>query len=297
MKYLDLLRSQLDMLWEMRIEEDGAIKVPNRHFDSGWRDFRIQRAIDPIILWNISLDEEDALRVDRGWHPSNDHLSTEGYVMGSARPQHTAPWYSFIKGRMSDYPERILRNNIEAVEFQIKRFRSAEWNPYTMDHYREAMSIHDWQILQPAILEALVHLTLGGPMPAYHGGHLHVALRYFDPAKARPGLPQEVSALVEKITADSVEVTLVNTSHFVTRSTILQAGAFAEHQIISASINGESTLEVNGAHLEIELAPKASAKITLTVARFANDPTYAWPFAQSQEERSHPLTIKGRTIE
>ena len=55
MSHLDLARSQMDFLWEMRKEESGEITVPNRHFDDGWRDYRIQRAIDPIILWNLSL--------------------------------------------------------------------------------------------------------------------------------------------------------------------------------------------------------------------------------------------------
>ena len=279
----------------MRIEEDGVIKVPNRHFDAGWRDYRIQRAIDPIIVWNISMDDEDADRVDRGWHSTNDHLSTEGYVLGSARPQHTAAWYSYIRGRMADYPERILKNNIDAVEFAIKRFRSEEWNPFTMDHYREAMSIHDWQILQPAILEALVHLTLGGPMPAYHGGHLHVAVRYFDGIELRPGLPHEVAALVERITSDTVELKLVNTSHFVDRSTIIQTGAFAEHQIISAAINDGPETAVNGPHIQIDLSPKSTASIVLRVKRFANDPTYEWPFKQTQEQVGVPEFINGRS--
>ena len=33
--YLDLCRSQLDLLWSLRREEDGAIKVPTRHGDQG----------------------------------------------------------------------------------------------------------------------------------------------------------------------------------------------------------------------------------------------------------------------
>ena len=297
MRHLDLCRSQIDLLWEMRKEEEGVIKLPNRHFDAGWRDYRIQRAIDPIIVWNISMDGKDAERVDRAWHQSNDELSTEGYVLGSARPQHTAAWYSFIQGRMNDYPERILKNNIEAVEFQIKRFRSEEWDPYTMDHYREAMSIHDWQILQPAILEALVHLTLGGPMPVYHGGHLHVAVRYFDIAGARPGLPSDVSALVENITADSIELTLVNTSLVGTRSTIVQAGAFGEHKILEVSVNGESPNRVSGPHIQVDLAPQASAAIVMQIKRFANQPSYEWPFTQGEDEVSVPEGIVGRTLD
>lgn len=296
MRHLDLVRSQIDMLWEMRIEEDGAIKLPNRHFDAGWRDYRIQRAIDPIIVWNISMDEDDANRIERGWHPSNEEISTEGYILGSARPQHTAAWYSYIRGYMPDYPERILKNNLEAVNFQIDRFRSPEWDPYKMDHYRESMSIHDWQILQPAILEALVHLTLGGPMPAYHGGHLHVAVRYFDSVQMRPGLPLDVAALVSKVTEDAIELTLVNTSTNEKRNLVIQAGAFGEHQIISASEVGGAEIEVERKHLEIALPPQGTISLVLIVKRFANEPTYQGPWPSEQSSASIPMTIKGRTF-
>ena len=292
MSHLDLARSQMDFLWEMRKEENGEITVPNRHFDAGWRDYRIQRAIDPIILWNLSLSEEDAQRVERGWHPSNDEISTEGYVLGSARPQHTAPWFSYIRGNFPDYPEKILQNNLDAVNFQIERFNSDEWDPYTMDHYREAMSIHDWQILQPAILEALVHLTLGGPMPAYHGGHLHVAVRYFDCEGERPGLPADVAALVKKITADSIELTLVNTSKLATRNLIIQSGAFSEHLIESVSTEAGTNEPVGGSHLQVELPPSTTISLTLRVKRFANKPTYEGPF--TPREPLIPTMIKGR---
>ena len=242
------------------------------------------------------MDEADAQRVERGWHPSNEEISTEGYVLGSARPQHTAAWFGYIRGYMPDYPERILKNNLEAVDFQIKRFRSEEWNPFTMDHYREAMSIHDWQILQPAILEALVHLTLGGPMPAYHGGHLHVAVRYFDVEGGRPGLPADVAALVEKITADVVELTLVNTSSTAARSLVIQAGAFGEHHFVSASENGGESIPVDSNHLQVDLPAGSSISLVLKVKRFANDPTYEGPFTPRQSDVSIPATITGRTI-
>lgn len=297
MSQLDLVRSQIDMLWEMRIEEDGAIKLPNRHFDSGWRDYRIQRAIDPIIVWNISMDEADALRVERGWHGSNEEISTEGYVLGSARPQHTAAWFRYIRGYMPDYPERVLKNNIDAVEFQVERFRSAEWDPYTMDHYRESMSIHDWQILQPAILEALTQLTLGGPMPAYHGGHLHVAVRYFDAERERPGLPEDVAALVSKVTEHEIALTLVNTSTTSARRVVIQSGAFGEHRILSAKEIGREESAVEASHLEVALPPQGNIELVLKVQRFANDPTYETPFIPAQSSVSVPLTIKGRTIE
>ena len=38
--YLDLCRSQLDLIWSLRKEEDGVTKVPARHGDQGWFDYR-----------------------------------------------------------------------------------------------------------------------------------------------------------------------------------------------------------------------------------------------------------------
>jgi hypothetical protein len=293
--HLDLVRSQMDMLWELRQEIDGQWKTPNRHFDAGWRDFRVQNAIHPILLWNLTQSAEDAQRVERGWVRENETISTQGYIEGSARPQHTAAWYHYIKGRNSEYPVQILKNNLEAIDFQIERFRSEAWNPYTMDHYREAMSIHDWQIIQPAILEALTHLTLGGPMVSYHGGHLHVAVRYFDVAQKRPGLPEDVSALVEKISATSVELVLMNTSIDSSRALIIQGGAFGEHQIMQAQDKKSGVVsKVNGKYLQVDLEPGSEISLELTVDRFANLPSYQTPFIPTQGQMDIPSTITGR---
>ncbi len=297
---LNLLRSQLDMLWEMREVINGVIKTPNRHFDTGWRDFRVQNPNNPILLWNISLADEDAQRVERGWVQENEKVSIEGYKQGSARPSHTGAWYQYINGRKPGYPMDILQTNLEAVLFQIERFRKEEWNPYTMDHDRQlnafANSIHDWQILQPAILEALTQLTLGGPMVSYHGGHLHVAVRYFDPELRRPGLPEDVAALVTSLTSHFVELTLVNTSKTFSRNVIIQSGAFGEHEFLSAIADGCQEVVVGGKHLEISLPALSSIQLKLRVRRFAYDPTYEQPFMPPRHEQDTPLTIIGRTM-
>ena len=78
--------------------------------------------------------------------------------------------------------------------------------------------------------EALLQLTCGGPQTIYHGGLLHVRLRYYDADEARPGLPAEVAALVSQVTATTTTVELVNTSPLHARRVILQAGAFGEHR-------------------------------------------------------------------
>jgi len=148
--------------------------------------------------------------------------------------------------------------------------------------------------LQPAILEALVHLTLGGPMPAYHGGHLHVAVRYFDIDGQRPGLPADVAALVEKIAEESIELTLVNTSESSERNLVVQAGAFGEHEIVSASAKGGEEIAVGGNHLQVNLPAGTKISITLKVNRFANKPSYEGPFAPAAP--LIPTTIKGRDL-
>jgi len=59
-------------------------------------------------------------------------------------------------------------------------------------------------------VSALVHLTMGGPDPGgeSHGPlPLNVQVRHFDPENKRPGLPEDVGALVEHFDANSVTLT------------------------------------------------------------------------------------------
>ena len=134
-------------------------------------------------------------------------------------------------------------------------------------------------------------------MVSYHGGHLHVAVRYFDLANRRPGLPEDVSALVEKLSATSIELVLVNTSTVSSRTLIIQGGAFGEHQIMEAKDkkSGEVT-KVNGKYLQIDLDPGSEISLELTVDRFANQPSYQTPFIPTQGEMDIPSTITGRTF-
>ena len=59
--------------------------------------------------------------------------------------------------------------------------------------------------LNPATTDALVNLTMGGYFSRGRIWTLHSRFRYFDPAKQRAGLPQDVGALVEKLSADSCD--------------------------------------------------------------------------------------------
>jgi hypothetical protein len=101
------------------------------------------------------------------------------------------------------------------------------------------VNIHFWQEVQPVVTEILTQLTLGAPQVLYNGGLQVARLRYFDADAGRIGLPDEVSALVTKITKDQTWVELVNTSISKTHRVILLAGAFGEHQFDSVTQQSE----------------------------------------------------------
>jgi hypothetical protein len=293
MRHLALPRSQLDMLWGLRREENGQQLVPNRHYDEGWRDFRRMHPMYGVYLWNISMAEEDAERAERGWAGDLfDAVNPDYHGYGVTNGGHmgfngnTAQWFNFMRGRYPGYPEAVLEADLKTITEQIANYRLPENDPETVDHYRESMTIHMWQQLTPMVVEALAQLTLGGPMHVYHGGLQQARLRYFDVAGKRPGLPQGVAALVHGLTADSAQLTLVNTDAGKTVDLIIQAGAFGEHEFTSA--NGTSAF---GRWLHVTLAPGATAELTLGMRRFANPPSYDTPWQKAAEG---PTPIVGR---
>lgn len=286
MRHLDLLRSQLDMLWGLR---QGDL-VPNRHYDAGWRDYRHPHPMFGVYLWATSMDEADAARAERGWaHEIFDTVSpayssygqnTAGGHMGFNG--NTAQWFRFMRGQWPDYPEQLLEANLTMIAEQIAKFRSEENNPLTMDHYRESMTIHMWQQLTPMIIEGLTQLTLGGPMHVYHGGLQHARFRYFDPAGQRPGLPQGVAALVDGLTADGASLTLVNTDVDAAHDVIVQAGTFGEHDFAGGTLDGVP-FEADGRWLTVRLEAGATARLEVTMRRYVRPVNYDTPWVKAAE--------------
>ena len=109
----------------------------------------------------------------------------------------------------------------------------------------------------------LQHGSWARSSPSQGGTLLFTRLRYFDPARRRAGLPQDVAALVDSWGPDSLTLTLINISPSVARSVIVQGGAYAEHQIVSVS-DGKTTTDVNGSSFPVRLAPGAGAKLTIS---------------------------------
>ncbi len=286
MQHLNLLRSQLDMLWGLR---DGEL-VPNRHYDEGWRDFRHPHPMFGVYLWATSMDEADAARAERGWagqifdavNPAYNSYGqkTAGGHMGFNG--NTAQWFKFMRGQWPDYPEQILEANLVTIAGQIAKFRAEENNPLTMDHYRESMTIHMWQQLTPMIIEGLTQLTLGGPMHVYHGGLQHARFRYFDAVGERPGLPEGVAALVDGLRDDGASLTLVNTDVATAREVVVQAGAFGEHEFAGGTLDG-AAFAASGRWLVVRLEAGATATLEVGMKRYVRPPSYDTPWVTAAE--------------
>jgi hypothetical protein len=306
LSYLRFARLQLDEIWKLRIESDGRIMVPYKHFDSGWTDYRESNPQYAVYLWTMSMEDEDLERIERipRTHDWNEIIIpvTSGKDKRTGRETkhyvgNTQPWFQFIRGQFTDYPERILEANDALIDQQTERMRSPKGDPALWsDAYNDDdfSSIHIWQEICPVYMESLVQLTLGGPMPISHGGLLHARFRYFDAELRRPGLPKDTAALVEKLGPDFAELHLVNVHPSETRIVVIQAGTFGEHRIDDVRPLGEReevVIEVGSRWLEVELSPGTSIRLRLGMSRYVNEPSYALPW--SWDSKGNEL-IRGR---
>jgi hypothetical protein len=106
-------------------------------------------------------------------------------------------------------------------------------------------------------------------------------LRYFDPIKRRAGIPEDVAALVDKMTGDSLTVTLVNVNQTESRNLVVQAGGYAEHLFLAGEWNGQ-TIPLNAREFSVKLGPGAGGKLILKMQRFVNKPTMVFPWDRQQ---------------
>lgn len=286
-RYLDLIRSQIDMLWSLGKEEAGQWLVPNKHMDNGWCDYRPANPWYPLYCWTISMEAQDLERVERivpqGRQTQATKLVGKGFI-----GNHDA-WFSYIRGGNSQYPEQILEANYELILDQLDKIRSEQGDPAAWD-------VHHWQLMTPMIMEGLVQTTLGAPMHIYHGGLLHGRVRYYDAQSKRPGLPEGVAALVEQISNDSTTLTLVNLDPIAAQTVVIQAGTFGEHSFGSVIIRNQAseitqTIAVDSKWLFIQLAPGAGAQLELETARYVHSPSYETPWVSQQ---AYPSLLKGR---
>jgi hypothetical protein len=246
-RYLDPWRRQLDLVNSHFKTIEGKPVYPHMFGDKGWYNFTPEKykhgALEIYFLGMQSADKE---RVKDN------------------------PWITYLDGKNPGFVESVLRQDWERIRQRVAGMRKDPTTPDTR-------LADDPLKFNPASVTSLIRLAMGGLPPENHGGLLHCRLRYFDPDKRRAGLPADVAALIEKMGADSVTVTLVNTSPVSARTVTIQGGAYAEHQILTASINGKSA-KVEGPAFPLRLAPGCGSRLVITMRRFANQPTLAMPF-------------------
>jgi hypothetical protein len=134
--------------------------------------------------------------------------------------------------------------------------------------------------LNPSATDALVRLMLGALVPGREGGLLNARLRYFDPARKRAGVPEDVAALVSDLGDRRTVVTLVNLNAATARDVVVQGGAYAEHKTESVEWSGRS-MRIGAPQIKVRLAPGAGSTLTLTMRRYVNRPTVAFPWNRS----------------
>jgi len=178
-------------------------------------------------------------------------------------------WIAFLEGQNPDYPAEALREDFSRLQARMAGMRQDTTTPDTR-------LSDDPQPFNPACVNHLIHLMLGG-LPPSHAQPLHCRVRYFDPARRRAGIPEDVAALVERLTAEETTLTLVNLNPVEERMVIVQGGAYGEHQIQKVTTS-QGSCPVGRSWLALRLAPGCGGRLTLAMSRYANPPTLTFPW-------------------
>ena len=247
MKYVDAWRSMIDAVNSHARTVDGRTEYPSMHGADGWYGWQAEPwNVGALEVWYWSMRPEDRARVK-----SN-------------------PWLAFLDGHNPSYAEAALQRDLESVAKTLAMVRADQTRP----EQRLADNMLD---LNPASTTSLLHLMLGGLIPGRDGGLLNARLRYFDPDRRRAGIAQDVAALISELSERGTVVTLVNVSTARPRTIVVQAGGYGEHQFESVESEGR-TYRVNGRSFTVRLAPGAGATLRLTMRRYVNTPTAAFPW-------------------
>jgi len=300
---MDMIRSQMDIMESNSVEIDSTLHFPQKYAEpgavkeyyvhnerflinkdektenpeysrlmekDGWFEFQPLSPVCPAHLWFVSRKENDLdfLRKIRDKR-INDH---ENFNPGYSKYQggNDAMWINYLDGKLENYPER-------AMEYGIKQVCERLAFIYSDDEPRENYSDAYLQFRNPVIVEGLVQLTMGGPMPLYNGGLLNVSVCYYDIENERIGLPDDVAALVSAIDEDGIELTLINLSPVIWKQMLIQAGAYGEHSFTGA-VTEDGDIEIEDSIFKVILEPISRIKMRLLMDRYKNKPAYRNPF-------------------
>jgi hypothetical protein len=254
--YIDVLRRQMDNIWAQKKMEGNRTLLPTMYGDPrgykydgppSWYNYSPNLHPDrmtEIYLW--SMDRKDLERVPK------------------------TGWIAHLEGSAPDFPVQELQSELGRVRRQMEHIRNDATTPDTR--------LADYLLgFNPVQTDGLVNLMLGGYFARGKIWVLHSRFRYFDPVRRRAGVPEDVGALVEKLSGDGATLTLVNTSVVHPRTVIVQAGGYGEHQFESVTMGGQTT-NIGGPLLTVRLEPGTGARLEFRMGRYKNQPTFAFPW-------------------
>ena len=240
--WMEPLRRQMQNLYAVKRVEDGRTLLPRKHGPDGWYSFSASEHLDvQRDVWLFSFDRTGLEGLERD------------------------PWIRYLEGKNPEFPFQALQRELAGVRQRVAGLRADDLprDERTSDHP---------QRFNPARTEALVNLTLGANHPGTSGNVLHSRLLYFDPARGRVGLPDDVAALVETITPDGLRLRLVNVNQVEPRTVLVQAGAYGEHRFTNVG-----DVAVNGNLFEARLAPGSGGVFEIGLELWKNPPTLRRP--------------------
>jgi hypothetical protein len=305
--YLDLMRNQINALLNVSVtRDDGHLLVPTQYGPDGWRYEENGRDTQPgaaplrmeelAHLYHGSMSKQDYDLIDRvrSGDIMNDWNEVPVYgEKGDGRVERAR--FNYYDGKNPDWPMKALSADYQNAQNTIEQIAGDDRDTFQLieDNVNPP---------NPIFTKALTQVMFGAPQTIYNGGILQATVRYFDTTpspstrlrtgltlprnegedkKWRPGLPLDVSALVDELKPDFAGVQLVNTNRNESRRLIIQAGAFGEHQFTSATFregDSEKKVPLDSQYLAVMLPPSTAIRVGLGMKRFVNNISYAFPW-------------------
>ena len=241
--FVEPLRRQVANLYAAKRIEGGRVLLPRKHGDDGFYGYAAGQHLDvqrDVYLFTFDRSELEGLAHD--------------------------PWIRYLDGENPNYPTQALQSDLGVIRARLDAMR----NDDSIDYERPS----DYtQRFNPAVTNSLLELAFGANPPGRAGNILHARLFYYDPARKRPGLPEQVAALVDAIAPSSVRVHLVNLDPIRARRLIVQAGAYGEHRFTDVR-TGDASVQVGRDRFEVLLEPGAGGILEIGMDLYANQPAF-----------------------
>jgi len=201
-KYLDGWRKQIDLVNSHVKSENGQPMYPAMFGDQGWYDYKPQKYVHGALeIYYLTMAAADRARVP------------------------TSGWLEFLDGKNPQYAEAALRGDLERIRQRVAKIHADTTT-------RDTRLADDPLPFNPASVDSLRRTG--------HGrlAHEKTAASFCSPGyatsipiAAAPVCRRMSRRLIEKMSADEVTVTLVNTNPVAPRRVIVQGGAYGEHRM------------------------------------------------------------------